>query len=72
MGNLNGLMVIDILVNGKMIKDVDMERKFGQMGIFMMENGKMTKDQDTEFIFGAMEINMKACGGIISLLDLEK
>ena len=58
-------------VNGKMMKEIDMEYIIIQMEINMKENGKMVNLMDMEYIIFQMEINMKVYGKMIKEMDME-
>ena len=60
-----GKMVINILVNGKIIKGKDKDNFIGLMVNFMKASGKMIKETVMALKFGKMGIDMTDSGKII-------
>jgi hypothetical protein len=58
----HGLMVPNILENGKRIERTAKVDSFMSMGIYMMDFGQMIKQTDMECISMLMELNMKVNG----------
>ena len=56
------------MVNGKMIREMDSELKYGLMETNMKGNGKMIKEKDKEFYIGRMEISIQDSLKIIRYL----
>ena len=50
------LMEISILVIGKMINSMDLEKASKKMEIFMKVNGEMTKEKEEENTFGMIKM----------------
>ena len=59
------LMVGNIRVNGKMIRDMDMENRFGMMGLSSRDHINLIKNMVMVYFIILMEINIKAVLDII-------
>jgi hypothetical protein len=69
MVSFNGLMGMFILENGRMIKDMDMEKRFIKMAVFSKVNGLMIIEKVLGYICGLMATSMKEYGAIILTWD---
>jgi hypothetical protein len=64
-------MVLDIVVNGMMIKYKVEEKCINLVEIYMMENGKIINLTAKVFIFKQMEDNIMENGWMICDMDME-
>jgi hypothetical protein len=64
-------MAINLKENGKMIKEMELERNCGKMEIFTLEIGLMTYVKAKGSLFGKMVIFMRELGLIIKSMDKE-
>jgi hypothetical protein len=53
-----GMMVVNIMVNGKKVKCMVMEYTFIEMGLYMMDSIKMIRKMGLVIINGLMDANM--------------
>lgn len=65
-----GQTVVNMWVNGKIIKQMDLEYYIMQMGIFMKGNGLMIKPVDKGHILMKTEQNMWVNGKMINKMDM--
>jgi len=64
-----GLMVVDMKVIGKMIKQILKEFFFMLMEIYTKENGLTIKHMELEYTLIQMELNMKVHGKKINKME---
>ena len=68
---LYGLTEINMMENGKMIRNMEKEYLNLMMAEFMKVNIKMTKEMEKEYINGLTEINMMENGKMIREMEKE-